>query len=204
MLRIRILTGLIVILTLAIPPAESRGNKRLPVQSFDGMETLMDFEVEGISLNTPKDDVAGILEANGYSLYSDNGSIRVFTKGVLGQGHVGIAGEVGYVMQVMHRDQQTAIYFYRPAPQVTHMEARNRQPGPIPDTIDAKEGARVRAMICENLTDPTEQHRLCRPPTELELGFGSTIKLVLRRNPLVTVSVDIRGHTGQIEMVSYH
>ena len=176
---------------------------RMPVQSFDGMDALMDHEVEGISLNTPKDEVAGILEANGYTLHSDNGGTRVFTKGVLGQGNTGIAGELGYVMQVTHADNQTAIYFRRPAPQVTASAARSSQPGPIPDSIDATEGARLRALICENITDPTEQHRLCRPPTEMELGFGSTIKLLLRRRPMVTVSVDVRGNTGHINMESH-
>ena len=206
MMKTVLQASLVVIgIALAMQLADAaRGNKKLPVNSFDGIEALFAHEVEGISLNTPKGEVGGILESKGYSLNSENGNTRVFTKGVLGQGNTGVEGELGYVMQVTHSERQTIIYFYRPPPQTTHAEARNAQPLPIPDSIDAKEGAKLRALICENLTDAKEQHRLCMPPTEMDLGFGKTIKLLLRKNPMVTVSVDIRGRGGHLDITSYH
>jgi len=194
---------LIVSLSLCWQPSEARGGLKRPVNSFDGIDTLFAFEIEGVSLNTPSDDVAGILEAKGYTLYSDVGSTLIFTKGVLGPGNIGIKGEVGYVMQLTQNEMQRSIYFYRPAFKRTLQEAGAAIPTPIQDTIDAQVGTDLMALICENITDPKEQHQLCRPSTETEIGYNAKLVLELRKSPVVTASVTIRGNTGHISITSY-
>ncbi len=194
---------LIVSLSLCWQLGEARGGKKRPVKSFDGIDTLFAFEIEGVSLNTPSDDIAGILEANGYTLYSDVGSTLIFTKGALGPGNLGIKGEAGYVMQLTQNEMQRSIYFYRPPFPMNLKELRAAKPTPIQDTIDAQVGTALMALICENVTDPKERHQLCKPSTETEIGFGERLALELRKSPVVTASVVIRGNTGHISITSY-
>ena len=197
------------VIALVVPlfwqSANAAGAKTMPVRSFDGVDAVLAFVVAGISLNTPMADVVGALEANGFTLAEDNSGALTFTKGVLADGYKSIPGQLGYVLYVADTDLSRSIHLHRPPVRLTAQQANESasNPEPVPDSMDAKLGSDLHALICDNLTDAKEQRRLCQQNTDMQVGFGPTIQLLLHKNPKLLVWIYVKGNAGGLRLTAF-
>ena len=172
--------------------------------SSEGAGAVLAFEMEGVSLLTPHDEIPDILAARGFKQV-DSGSpasLR-FIKGDYDEStHYATPGGIAYEMLVSTTDRNNTIHFRRMSPRVT-VASRGVQPGPLPDALDVELGKELKALICGKIEDETVRHRSCPPNTEMTIPFIGVNRRVRLGDKLFLQRFSMNGHAGTIHLVRH-
>lgn len=204
----RILFSLLLVLLAAMSvsnAARAAAGSRQPLLSNDGNGAVLAFELEGVSLLTPLEDVPGILEARGYTKVDGGVGILRFVKGDyeprnggIGVGRYAVPGGLAYEMQV----SPSSIHFSRLHPKVKKVEG-GVTPGPLPDAIDFHLAKDLKALICGKIVDPTVKRRACPPNTATRIPFMAPNRRTRLTDQDFLQRFNVNGHASSIHLIRY-
>ncbi len=185
--------------------AQNRDSQRLQsysadrtfwVTDFSAASEVSSFTIEGVSLETPFDEIREILEERGYE---EEFTPSLLLKFVKSTGNPRDAGSVTYQIEVNDRDGGRYLRFMRSTTDgpVSSSDSTLWSTQPLPSSEDVEKVRSLKSIICDGIPDETEQWRLCPPNVDdeasLSMGrFGITlvdglVVEVLHAKPLYTV-----------------
>lgn len=217
MKAVPILTMMLVLLlagtTCGLAAASDRSSKRSvadggrTIADYPGMDELLDFEFEGISLRTRYADVPRILAKAGY-VQNPLGKpyMMEFYRGdLVAQGSQRLAfttrpgGRPGYVIRVQ-TDLETksgavkSILFVRPsAPRYGPPFAER-----LPDSLDVKLARELKAIFCRHIADERERWATCPPDTDTRVEFRGTKQVLMNGDRMIRPTFNVTNDAGTI------
>lgn len=165
------LSLLFIILFCLCTNAQRRGNferyKQLakPIESFEEVEKISNFLIEGISLNTSLEIAKEILAENGYEeVYSGQSTRIEFIKN--GRRSV-VPGDSNFKIVLINDAKRKELMFTRQ----TKVDPKNASPE-LPKTSDVTLAKELKEILCQYTKDETEKWTICSPDSEQKISLG--------------------------------
>ncbi len=164
------------------------------VRDFSAKEAVLNFDLDGINLRTPAEDIDDILTDRGWQRFksaSPSATALIFVKGDFLQGsepNINLffskPGGVGYRLTINKSDSYNSLMYERlqlrllpvpglPVPGIRGVPTVTPPPPPIPDGAqDRTYAAALKDIICRGIKDERKRWSLCPPNTEDDIRLA--------------------------------